>query len=118
MKSYRSDFSIQHKFDDKLQERFFGTHKFSNHDNNKFILILRKVVCLYEDMDDWEKFNKTSLPEKDNFNSHLNMEDITNTDYAHAKVVCKNFEMQNLEEYHDLYVKSIILLSADVFENF
>ena len=34
-------------------------------------------------MSDWEKFNETSLPEKENFYSHLNMEDITNAKYAH-----------------------------------
>ena len=31
-------------------------------------------------MDDWEKFNETLLPGKENFYSHLNMEDITNAD--------------------------------------
>ena len=46
---------------------FFNTYKFSNHDNNKFISLLRKGVYCYEYMDDWEKFNETSLPEKKNF---------------------------------------------------
>ena len=46
------------------------------------------------------------------------MKDITDADYAHAKRVCKNFEVQNLGEYHDLYVQSDTLLLADVFENF
>ena len=54
-------------------------------------------------MDDCEKFNKTSLPEKEDFYSHLNMEDITDADYAHAKRVCKDFEIKNLGEYYDLY---------------
>ena len=36
-------------------------------------------------MDDWEKLSKTSLPEKEDFYSHLNMEDITDENYAHAK---------------------------------
>ena len=36
-------------------------------------------------MDDWEKFNETSLPEKGDFYSHLNMEDITDAGYVHAK---------------------------------
>ena len=54
-------------------------------------------------MDDWEKFDETSLPEKD-FYSHLNTEDITDADYAHGKRVCKGFEIKNLGEYHDLYV--------------
>ena len=46
------------------------------------------------------------------------MEDITDADYAHAKRVCKDFEIKNLGEYHDLYVQSNTLLLADVFENF
>ena len=55
-------------------------------------------------MDDWAKFNERSLPEKEDFYSHLNIEDITDADYEHAKRVCKNFEIKNLGEYHDLYV--------------
>ena len=38
-------------------------------------------------MNDWQKFDKTSLPEKEDFYSYLNQEDITDTDYAHAKRV-------------------------------
>ena len=69
-------------------------------------------------MDDWEKFNETSLPEKEDFYSHLNMEDITDADYAHAKRVRKDFEIKFFGEYHDLYVQSDTLLLLDVFENF
>ena len=68
-------------------------------------------------MDDWEKFNETSLREKEDFYSHLNMEDITDADYVHAKKVCKDFEIKNLGEY-DLYVQSDTLLLVDVLENF
>ena len=69
-------------------------------------------------MDGWEKFSKTSLPEKEDFYSHLNMKDITDADYAHTKRVCKEFEIKNLGEYHDLHVQSDTLLLAVVFENF
>ena len=68
-------------------------------------------------MDDWEKFNETSLSQKEALYSHLNMEDITDEDYAHAKRVCKNFEIKSLREYNDLYVQSNTLLLADVFKN-
>ena len=59
-------------------------------------------------MDDWEKFNETLLHEKEDFYSYLNME----------KIVCKDFEIKKLGEYHDLYVQSNTLLLADVFQNF
>ena len=57
---------------------------------------MRTGVYPYEYMDDCEKFNKTSLPEKKYFYSHLNMEDITDADYTHSKRVCKDFEITNL----------------------
>ena len=47
-------------------------------------------------MDDWEKFNETSLPEKEDFYIYRNMEDITDADYAHAINVCKDFAKNNL----------------------
>ena len=46
------------------------------------------------------------------------MEDFTNTNYAHIKRVCKDFEIKKLGKYHDLYVQNSTLLLADVFENF
>ena len=69
-------------------------------------------------MDNWEKFNETSLPDKKAFYSELNKEGITDEDYAHAQKVWKLFEIKNLGEYHDLYVQSDTLLLADMFENF
>ena len=69
-------------------------------------------------MDHWEKFNETSLPEKEDFYGHVNMEDITDADYARAKRVCKDFEIKNLGKYYNFYVQSNTLLLADVFENF
>ena len=50
--------------------------------------------------------------------SHLNMEDITDVDYAHVKRVCKDFEIKSLGEYYEWYVQSDTLLLADVIENF
>ena len=69
-------------------------------------------------MNDWEKFNEISLPEYGDFYSNLNMKDITEADYAHAKNVCKDFEIRNLRENHYLYVQNNTLLLGDVFENF
>ena len=65
--------SYQRKFDEKLKERVFNKYKFSNRDNNKFILSLRKYIYPYEHMDECKKFSETVLSEKEDFCSHLNM---------------------------------------------
>ena len=57
-------------------------------------------------MDDWEKFNETSLPEKENFYSHLNMVDITDADYVHSKRDCNDFEIKHLGENRNLFLQS------------
>ena len=80
--------------------------------------MLRKGVYPHECIDEWEKLNKTSLPEKEELYSNLNMGDITDANYIPAKRVCKDFEIKNLGEYHDLHIKRNTLLLADVFENF
>ena len=68
-------------------------------------------------MEDWQKLNEKSLPEKD-FSRYLNMEDITDADYMHAKRVYKDFEIKILGKYDSLYVQNDTLLLADLFENF
>ena len=80
--------------------------------------MLRKGVYLYEYMDSWERFSEISLPSKEDFYSNLNMEDTSDIDYRHANNVFKGFKLENLGDYHDLYVQSDILLLADVFNNF
>ena len=69
-------------------------------------------------MDSWERFDKTSLPDKEAFYSSLNMEKITDVDYRHAKRVFKNLNNKNLGDYHNLHVQSDTLLLADVFTDF
>ena len=69
-------------------------------------------------MDNWERFNKMSLPSKESFYSNLNMENIDDIDYRHGNNVFKRFKLKNLGEYHNLYVQSDTLLLADVFKNF
>ena len=102
----------------ELIERFASTYKSCNNDLNKFVMLLRKGFYPYEYMDSWDKFNETSMPNKESFYSNLTMENITETDYIHANNVFKTFKLNNLRDYHDLYVQSDTLLLADVFENF
>ena len=58
------------------------------------------------------------MPDKEAFYSNLKVKDITYVDYRHATRVFKEYKMNNLGEYHDLYVLSDTLLLADVFKNF
>ena len=62
------------------------THDFCNKDiNNLLILLLRNGIYPYEYMDSWKRSDETLLPNKEDFYSCLNMEDITDVDYRHAK---------------------------------
>ena len=67
-------------------------------------------------MDEWEKFNETSMAKEQSY-SNLNMEDITDANYMHAKTVWKDFQIKNLSEYHNFFLKNETLLLADVFKN-
>ena len=101
-----------------LIEKLYNTHQLSNKDVNKFALLLRKGVYLYEYMDSWNKFNEPVPLVEDHCYNELNKEGITKEDLKHIKKVCDTFKIKNLGEYQDLYVQSDTVLLADVFENF
>ena len=103
---------------DELIKKFSSIHQFCNGDLSKFVLLLRKRVYPYEDMDSWEKFDETTIPPKEFFYSKLNLENITGKDYAHAQEVWDVFEIKDRCKYHNLCVLYDTLLLADVFENF
>ena len=69
-------------------------------------------------MDNWEKYNEVSLQEKEEFYSHLNMEDIADADFKHTEKIVKILKIKNLGGYHSLYSQSDTLLLPDVFNNF
>ena len=69
-------------------------------------------------MDSFERFDETSLPPQEAFYSSLSDEGITDDDYKHAQEVWDTFDCRNIGDYHDLYLKTDVLLLADVFENF
>ena len=117
-RSFNCKRNYEKEINQELIGRFASTYKFCNNDLNKFVMLLRKGVYTYEYMDSWDKFNETSIPNKEYFYSNLTMENITETDYIHANNVFKTFKLNNLGNYHDLYVQSDTLLLADVFENF
>ena len=116
-----SELKINKIDNDVLIKRLYNTYQLSENDINKFkllLLLLRKGIYPYEYMDSWKRFNETELPSKDKFYSELTLEDIIDDDYAHAINAWNTFNISNLSEYHDLYVKLDTALLADVFENF
>ena len=118
LKCFNCNSYYKKKFNKNIIKKFKNTYSFCNSDLNKFILLLRKGYYPYEYMDSWERFNEKLLPSKKDFYSNLNMEDISDIDYRHATNVFKGLKLENLGDYHDLYVQSDTLLLADVFNNF
>ena len=76
---------------DELIKKFSSIYQFYNGDLSKFVLLLRKRVYPYEDMDSWEKFDETTIPPKETFYSKLNLEDTTDKDYEQTQKVWKVF---------------------------
>ena len=74
----------------EIIKRFPNTYKFCNRDINKFVLLLRKGVHPYEYIDSLGRFNQPTLPNEKAFYSQLNLQDITDKYYAHAKNYLKN----------------------------
>ena len=85
---------------------------------DKIDLLTRKGVYPYDYVSCISKFDETQLPSQKEFYSKLNDEDITDDEYQHALNVWETFGCKNIRDYHNLYLKSDVLLLADVFENF
>ena len=95
---------------------FYSKKAFPNDD--QFRLIKRKGVYPYDYMDSFQRFSERSLPRIEDFYSILNDTNISESDYSHAKRVWSAFQIKDLGDYHDLYLRTDVLLLADVFENF
>ena len=81
-------------------------------------ILTKKGVYPYEYMYSWEKFDEARLPGRSAFYSSLNEEGVNEENYLRAKEVWQRFGCENLGDYHDLYLKTDVLLLADVFEDF
>ena len=86
--------------------------------DEKLNLMVRKGTYPYDYMDSFDRFNEQTLPSKKEFYSIMNDQHISAADHNHAQNVWNTFKLRNMGEYHNLYLKSDVLLLADVFENF
>ena len=69
-------------------------------------------------MNSFKRFNETELPSKDKFFISLKNENISEKDYSRTKNIWNTFNIKNLGEYHELYLKTDVLLLCDVLEKF
>ena len=98
-----------------------GGHEFwgfENYNSRQRELLNRKGIYPYEYMDSWDKFKETSLPSIEKFYSNLNMSGVSDGDYEHACRVWREFGIRNMGEYHDLYLRTDVVLLANVFKSF
>ena len=99
-----------------LSNLFYTREAFPN--DEQFRLIKRKGVYPYDYMDSFKRFSEKSLPRREDFYSILNDSGISESDHSHAKEVWSTFQIRDMGEYHDLYLRTDVLLLADVFESF
>ena len=106
--------SLEELVDNLPNDKFFASY--SDIEFGEGASLLRKKgVYSYDYMDSVLKFNDTQLPPAGDFCSLLNDECMGDDDYRHVEEVWNTFGIKNMGEYQDLYLKSDILLLADIF---
>jgi len=85
--------------------------------DSELALLRQKGVYPYEYVDRYERFSEIKLPSKEAFYSQLTRQHISDADYRHGQQVWSAFSCQTLGDYHDIYLRTDVLL-LDVFETF
>ena len=96
-------------------KKLFG---FEDYSELQYDLLTRKGVYPYEYVNSWDRFNETQLPPISAFYSNLNMSSISEEDNQHAQRVWKEFGIRDLGDYHDLYLRTDVVLPVNVFDAF
>ena len=81
-------------------------------------LLMRKQVYPYEYFTSFHQFHEPNLPPRNAFYSSLTRYNVTKEDYQHALNVCEKYGLTSLGQFHDLYLKSDVVLLCDVFKSF
>ena len=97
------------------EARYFRLHGFTD---EQIELLKRKGVFPYDYVSSFGQLKEMNLPSKDDFFSSLYNAHISDEDYEHAQHVWQSFNIQHLGQYSDLYLKTDVILLAEVFENF
>ena len=95
--------------------KLFG---FNDYNESQYNLLTRKGIYPYKYMSSWDKFEESKLPLIEVFYSNLNMSNVSEDDYQHVQKVWKEFGIHNLGDYHNLYLRTDVILLANVFEAF
>ena len=96
-------------------KQLFG---FEDYSELQYDLLTRKGIYPYKYMSSWDRFEETQRPPIEAFYSKLNMSSISSDDYEHAQKVWKEFRIHYLGDYHDLYLRTDVVLLANVYEAF
>ena len=91
---------------------------FEDYSELQYDLLTRKGVYPYEYVNSWDRFEETQLPPISAFYSNLNMSSISKEDYQHTQRVWKEFGIHNLGDYHNLCLRTDVVLLASMYEAF
>ena len=107
---------------DSLTKNLVSSRKklfdFEDYSDLQYDLLTRKGVYPYEYINSWDQFEETQLLPINAFYSNLNMSSISKDDYQCAQKVWEEFGIRNLGDYHDLYLRTDVVLLANVYEAF
>lgn len=93
--------------DKNLKKKLENNHKFCDACLNNLILLLQKWTYPSEYIDSWNELNKSLkslLPNKESFNYNVNLENIYNSDYRHAKNLDNTVEIKKIQEIIITYI--------------
>lgn len=100
-----------------LRKAFPNTSKHFTNDE-QFKLMTMKGIYPYDFIDSYDKLNVKMLPEQDKFYSRLYDSNCSDEDYKQACTVWKTFKCKSFLDYHNIYLKSDVLILADIWESF